>query len=277
MKNKNVITLLGLLLFFLLCLVPVGYGQQQVSQTPGTPWQLGLSVTFTANSSSTAGFNVSGLTYWRVIFVPSGTVSACSLSLDSSSTPGTFSTGGILAAATIGSCASAGMYITTNSTTPTIQARLTPTITGTGSVTVVLFGYTDNPAAGGGGTSSNVNVQNFPSSQPVSQNGTWTVQPGNTQNTTPWLTQPAGFSSVVAFQQAVTASAVVLATNTVHGFCVKALPTNSITVYVGPSGVTTSTGYPLAAGDSICYQASNTNLAYVIASATGASVAVSGN
>jgi hypothetical protein len=90
-------------------------------------------------------------------------------------------------------------------------------------------------------------------------------------------TQPAGFASIVAFQQSVTASPVVLSTNSVHGFCVKAMPLNAITVYVGPSGVTTSTGYPLAAGDSVCFQGSNTNLAYVIATTTGASVAVTGN
>lgn len=90
-------------------------------------------------------------------------------------------------------------------------------------------------------------------------------------------TQPAGFASIVSFQQAVTASAVVLATNAVHGFCVKALTNNALTVYVGPSGVSTATGYPLAAGESICYQGSNTNIAFVISSNTGSSVAVSGN
>jgi hypothetical protein len=90
-------------------------------------------------------------------------------------------------------------------------------------------------------------------------------------------TQPAGFGSLVSAQQAVTASAVALPSNAVHGFCVKALPGNTITVYVGPSGVTTSTGYPLIAEDSVCYQLSNTNLVYVIASTTGASVAVTGN
>ena len=95
----------------------------------------------------------------------------------------------------------------------------------------------------------------------------------------PVPTQPSGLSSaIVAFQQNVTASAVALASNSVHGFCVKALPGNTITAYVGPSGVTTSTGYPLAPGDWICYQGSNTNLAYVIAgSGSGAQVAVSGN
>ena len=91
------------------------------------------------------------------------------------------------------------------------------------------------------------------------------------------LTAQVNNAPLVAAQQAVTATAAALPTNSVHGFCVKALPTNSITVYVGPSGVTDSTGYPLNGGDSICHQSSNTNLAYVIASTTGASVAFTGN
>ena len=92
-----------------------------------------------------------------------------------------------------------------------------------------------------------------------------------------WADGSVNNAPLVAAQQAVTATAAALPTNSVHGFCVKALPTNSITVYVGPSGVTDSTGYPLNGGDSICYQSSNTNLAYVIASTTGASVAFTGN
>jgi hypothetical protein len=91
------------------------------------------------------------------------------------------------------------------------------------------------------------------------------------------LVQPAGFASIVALQQAVTATAAALPSNSMHGFCVKALPANTLTIYVGPSGVTTSTGYPLAGGDSICYQVANTNLVYVIAASTGSSIAASGN
>lgn len=36
--------------------------------------------------------------------------------------------------------------------------------------------------------SGTVSVSNFPATQAVTQSGTWTVQPGNTANTTPWLT-----------------------------------------------------------------------------------------
>lgn len=41
---------------------------------------------------------------------------------------------------------------------------------------------------------SNLNVV-FPSAQAVTQSGTWTVQPGNTANTTPWLVQLATAAS----------------------------------------------------------------------------------
>lgn len=486
-RKQGFITILGVLAFLLLCLVPNGTAQQigtPISQAEGPPWQLGLLWTFNASSSSTSAFNVAGLSYYRILWVPSGTVSGCSMSIDGAAAPGgAFTTGGILSSATIGPCTSASMYVTTSAAGIAVLGQITPTITGSGSVTVVLFGYTDNPAAGGS-IGGSVAVTNFPATNTVIQpsgtnlhtvidslpslapgtnniggvtanqslatagygkvtdgtnvqavkpasvaaaagdpasvvslspnsplpagtnaigsvngasspgdaaanpsnavpgqsflqgwNGsTWdrlrTAGVGNvvaatglqahvayceylsalpslttglyaaaqcdssgrllvnvstlpalpaggntigavTQASGPWTnnvtqfggspiatgtgaggsgiprvtvsndsqvnTQPAGFGSIVSFQQAVTASAVVLASNSVHGFCVKALPTNSITVYVGPTGVTTSTGYPLAAGDNICFQGSNTNVAYVIATTTGASVAVSGN
>ena len=225
-------------------------GSGALQESAGVPWQLAGVWTFNSSSLPTGGFNVVGLKYFQLVFVPSGTVSACAISFDSSTNNGaTFSTGGLISAGTIGSCASAATYSNTSGVASTLTGQLTPTITGTGQVTVALFGYINNPAGGGGSVTVTGNVN----------------------------TQPAGFGSIVGFQQAVTASAVVLATNTTHGFCVKALPANALTVYVGPSGVTTGNGYPLAAGDSICYQASNSNLAFVIASSTGSSVAVSGN
>jgi hypothetical protein len=46
-----------------------------------------------------------------------------------------------------------------------------------------------------------------------------------------------------------------------------------INVYIGPSGVTTSTGLELAPGAAYCGPLNNVNLLYVIASTTGASVA----
>jgi hypothetical protein len=55
------------------------------------------------------------------------------------------------------------------------------------------IGNTSFIATQASGANLHVNVDNFPATQPVSgtvaatQSGTWTVQPGNTANTTPWL------------------------------------------------------------------------------------------
>ena len=79
-------------------------------------------------------------------------------------------------------------------------------------------------------------------------------------------------------QQAVTGSAATLASQPLSkGMCITALSTNSISVYIGPSGVTTSTGIELPAKASYCLAVSNANAVYVIASTTGASVTWSGN
>ena len=61
-KQKSLFTVLGLLAFFLLCLVPSGSAQQG-SPVPyiNNPAQLALSWTFNANSTATGGFTVRGL------------------------------------------------------------------------------------------------------------------------------------------------------------------------------------------------------------------------
>lgn len=87
-------------------------------------------------------------------------------------------------------------------------------------------------------------------------------------------TQPTGFaSSPLAGQQAVTATAVNLGANATHAVCITALTANTIPIYVGGSAETTSNGFPLNPGDFYCWQVSNSNLLYVIASTTGASIA----
>jgi hypothetical protein len=195
---------------------------------------------------------------------------------------------------------------------------VTPTITGTGSVIVVVFGYTDAKSAGSGSAASitspvdgsgyvEVNCKSGcagsnPNGQTVMANsapvtiasnqstlpvslatapttpvtGTFwqTTQPTSlaTAPTTP--TQPSGFAaSPLAGQVAVTATAAALASNSTHEVCITALIANTIPIYVGGSGETTSTGYPMNAGDFYCWQVNNSNLLYVIASTTGASLA----
>jgi hypothetical protein len=276
-KPNRYFTIVGLLIFLLLCMVPNGQAQAcvPVSQGVAPSWQVGLKCTFTA-ASTPVSFSANGLVFWQIFSVPTGTLSAASLSLDSSATGLSWSTGGILSAGTIGSLTSATSYSNSSATTPTNFAQLTPTVTGTGTITVTLFGYVNNPAIAGGAGGSNVTVTNFPATQPVSGTFWQTTQPVSlaTAPTTP--TQPVGLASLIEFQQAVTASATALSTNAAHAFCIQALPLNALTVYVGGSGETTSTGYPLQPGQYVCPQLSNTNLVYVIASGTGSSVAVFG-
>ena len=86
--------------------------------------------------------------------------------------------------------------------------------------------------------------------------------------------QPAGTAAFTSAQQAVTASAVNLGTNTAKSVCVHALIANTMNIYAGATGVTISTGMEIPPGQGYCWSVSNTNLVYVIASTTGASVSV---
>lgn len=49
-----------------------------------------------------------------------------------------------------------------------------------------------------------------------------------------------------------------------NGMLVQALSTNTASVFIGGSGVTTSTGYELVAGQAVPFTASNVNVLYVI-------------
>lgn len=142
------------LLAFLLAASANAQSCTQLAQGTVPPYQLGLVCNFTASSAPFGAFQTNGILYWQVTFVPSGTVSSASLSLDSSTTglSGSWTTGGILSAATIGSMTSAGHYGPNSSaTTAANYGQLTPTVVGTGTVTVTLLGYTNSP---GGGTAA---------------------------------------------------------------------------------------------------------------------------
>jgi hypothetical protein len=132
----------------------VGPGASKLQQTEGMPWQLGGDWKFTSSSTASAGFDVRGISYYRVLWVPVGTVSACTLSLDSAAAVdpvlGTLtspSIGGLVSAASIGSCATAGEYISSTTAGISAYGQITPTITGTGSVIVVVLGYVNKPKA----------------------------------------------------------------------------------------------------------------------------------
>lgn len=83
------------------------------------------------------------------------------------------------------------------------------------------------------------------------------------------LTATSTAGAIVSFRQTTTASAVALTSGaTINGYCIKALAANTGTVAVGGTGVTTAAGYPLAAGESVCYSANNTNASFIIGNGT---------
>jgi hypothetical protein len=160
---------------------------------------------------------------------------------------------------------------------PWVRVQLTAA-TGTGVVNGLAYGWrlpsASSNGAGSGGA-SNVNIADFggvavalgqalmAASMPVTiasnQSAIGTFITGN--------------ASLLTGQQAVTASAVALPTNAAKTVCIWGLYTNTIPIYFGASGVSTSTGVPLLAGQPTCQPLNNSNLVYVIATTTGASVA----
>jgi hypothetical protein len=81
-----------------------------------------------------------------------------------------------------------------------------------------------------------------------------------------------GNSTISSGQQAVTALPVALASQISKQACVHALSTNTISVFIGPAGVTTSTGLELVPDEAVCLPVANLNEIYVVASTTGATV-----
>lgn len=195
-----------------------------------------------------------GIGYWKIIFIPDGTVSGCTVTLDGSSNQAATPSSGSLIASQ--SCTSSGSF-TTSSAVYQNYATLTPTITGSGNVSFILLGFVGNPA---GASAGNVTI----------------TSPLDGSNNVRVNCEVGCSSSVpttsLSGQQAVTGTAAALATNTTKGLCVKANAANTINVYLGGAGVTTSTGFELDPGDSYCTSITNSNAIFVVASTTGAGV-----
>ena len=165
---------------------------------------------------------------------------------------------------------------------PWVRVQLTSATGAAGTISGRLYGWRI-PAQSSGGTvtiPTPVPVDgptasgSAPTTPPVlvaGQDGT-NLRTLKTDTSGDAQVQLIGNGAVLSGQQSVTGSAVALATNTARAACVKALVSNSINVFVGPTGITTSTGYLLAPGESVCFPVTNTNLLFVIASTTGASV-----
>jgi hypothetical protein len=81
-------------------------------------------------------------------------------------------------------------------------------------------------------------------------------------------------ASIGTFQQAVTASAVVLATHAAKRVCLKVLSAGTQVVYFGAAGVSTTTGQELSPGDAWCGPIDDSSRIFVIAGSTGSTVAV---
>lgn len=86
-------------------------------------------------------------------------------------------------------------------------------------------------------------------------------------------TTQGALTSIATGQQAVTTSAAALPSAAGKRVCLKVLVAGSQTVYFGASAVTTSTGQELSPGDATCLPLDNANRVYVIAAATGSTVA----
>lgn len=89
--------------------------------------------------------------------------------------------------------------------------------------------------------------------------------------------QPSTVTPYTA-QQTSTTGAVSLPTKALaNGAVVKALSTNTGTVYIGPAGVTAATGYPLLAGEAISFAVGNLNQLFIIGSDATQVVAIAGS
>lgn len=253
--------------------------------------QLGC-VTWTVGYEST-GFSSFTLSFQSSVgaLTPTSFGAYTGTTIFSSSSFGTNTTGGVATYSNL----QAGTVVNT----PWVRIDLASAM-GTGTIRVFVFGWKTGATGGtgGGGGSGGSGCPNPcpvegagaagspPTGGPVYLGGTdgtdlralstdssghlnvnATVTPGGTQDVL--LT---GSGSLVTGQTAVTGSAVALATHAANGVCVKALIGNTISVYIGPSGITTSTGFELPPGQGWCGPLNNLNVVYVIASTTGASV-----
>ena len=216
----------------------------------------------TAGSASTDVITVQGIASGTVI-----PVSAASLPLPSGAatetTLGTTNTeiGGLTETAPTTDTGSSGL----NGRLQRIAQRLSTLITAVGS-----------PFQAGG----SIGNTSFASTQ----SGTWTVQPGNTANTTAWkvdgsaVNQPVDVIAVANIYNGKTTVAtagtrVTLASSqAVRSVTIKALAANTGIIYVGNSSVSSTTGFQLYAGDTVTLDIANLNTVNLDSSVNGEGV-----
>lgn len=116
------------------------YGQQL------QPFSYSFTTIFTGNANSSVNNLIgNGATYHIIAWYVTGTVTGCNVTVDSSSNGSSFSTGGVI---TSQACTSNGTA-SSSAVTPNYVRLAVTNFTGTGSVTIIIYGYVNNPAAGG--------------------------------------------------------------------------------------------------------------------------------
>jgi len=102
--------------------------------------------------------------------------------------------------------------------------------------------------------------------QPVSGTFFQATQPVSAAS----LPLASGAASLLSGQGTATSTAAALASHACKKVTLKVNISAAANVYVGPSGVTSSTGLELGPGESVPLEVSNTNLIYVITASTSA-------
>ena len=170
-----------------------------------------------------------------------------------------------------------GSFVGSQNASGATQVRIRATSLASGTVTVLAVS-TKNP--------NNVYVANGLSIQdPTIQSqrlaidalGRATVVNAPSANNIGIVSSPQTASPITG-QQTLSTTAAALPSNVLgNGLVITAPATNTATVYVGAAGVTTGTGYPLTAGQSISLSLSNSNGAFIIDTNSTDKVAFIGN
>ena len=245
----------------------------------------------TPNASTIGDNRTTGCSYWVLTYQITG-FTGVSIEFDSAvggSAPGTF---GTFSGTTVSGSNPSTSVVCATVTNCTFVASgavgwyrvKLGSVTGSGTIQGTLQGYKAGVVLGGNSASpacpnpcpvEGVTASGSPPTVPplpvAGFDGT-NLQPVKTDTGGNTQTAAIGAGAFVSGQQAVTGTGVALATQAARAICVVALLANTIPVYVGASGVTTSTGMQLSPGQGFCQPVNNVNLVFVVASTTGAIV-----
>ena len=216
----------------------------------------GQSVTFAVNAQSTVGIQASG-TFSGTILIK-GSVDG---STYTPTTATSLSTGGLVSTITssfTGQANVAGFVsfqltsVSWTSGTANISLRAS-----TGISNIML----DNPLPVGTNSIGNVGLNAGSNAIGSITNTSFASTQSGTWNTgTPSATINIGQTTSAVTATQLTASSIAMT----NGVVIQALSTNTASVFIGNSGVTTANGFELTAGSSLTISPSNINLVYVI-------------